>query len=336
MTRQQKIAAFDPNGPSLHDSLFGLPFNYKESEVIVLPVPWEVTVSYGSGTARGPEAIREASAQVDLYDPARPEGWQRGIYFLPINDELRLQSARYRKAAEKHIRALESGEAGQHLPDEVNRACREMVDWVKAECSRILQDQKKLILLGGDHSTPLGYIQALAEIHNSFGILQIDAHADLREAYEGFTYSHASIMHNALELKEISHLVQVGIRDYCEAEARRIAEDGRIQCFFDRDLKYGQFRGETWQQQVERVVETLPEKLYLSFDIDGLDPKLCPHTGTPVPGGFQLEEVLFLLEQVVQSGRQIIGMDLNEVSPGPDEWDASVGARLLYRLCNLL
>jgi len=178
-------------------------------------------------------------------------------------------------------------------------------------------------------------MQALAEKHTSFGILHIDAHADLREAYEGFEFSHASIMFNALKIPQIKQLVQVGIRDYCEAELQLIQSDQRITTYFDRDLKYQQFEGKAWSVICNQIINKLPEKVYLSFDIDGLDPKLCPHTGTPVPGGLEFEQALYLVEKLVNSDRKIIGFDLNEVAPGNDEWDANVGARLLYRLSNM-
>ena len=200
-------------------------------------------------------------------------------------------------------------------------------------------DKGKLVaLLGGDHSTPFGMMQALAEKYPAFGILQIDAHADLRIAYEGFTYSHASIMHNALTLPQVNRLVQVGIRDYCEEEVNVIkANNGRVVTFFDRDLKQQNYSGKTWAQQVDEIVSHLPEHVYISFDIDGLDPKLCPNTGTPVAGGFEFEQAAFLMEAVAKSGRKIIALDLNEVAPGEtDEWDANVGARMLMRMCNLL
>src|SRR5690606_2133030 len=118
-------------------------------------------------------------------------------------------------------------------------------------------------------------------------VLQIDAHADLRRAYEGFQYSHASIMYNILEeIPAVTKLVQVGIRDYCDEEFEAITKSqGRIVTFFDRDLKAGAYQGKTWDQQTDEIIRELPERIYISFDIDGLDPKLCPNTGTPVPGG---------------------------------------------------
>jgi len=337
MTKQEKIAAFDPNGLATTDQLFGLPFTYEESETAVLPVPWEVTVSYSAGTASGPRAVAEASLQVDLYDAFLKDAWKRGIFMLDQDQTLESTSNKYRLLAERHIDSLEKGKVDEQLLHSVNEVCAEMVERVKELCGNVLDEGKRLALLGGDHSTPLGYMQALAERHENYGILQIDAHADLRDAYEGFEFSHASIMFNALKIPQVSKLVQVGIRDYCEAENDIINNsNGRIATYFDRDLKASRYSGKTWKQQCEEIISQLPEKVYLSFDIDGLDPKLCPNTGTPVAGGFEVEEVLFLLETLVKSGKKIIGLDLNEVAPGEDEWDANVGARLLYRLCNIM
>jgi len=337
LSKEEKIAAFDPNGLAETGSLFGLPFSYAESETIVLPVPWEVTVSYGTGTAAAPEAILKASAQVDLFDPLLPGAWQHGIYMAGADLELESRGIKARRLAEKYLEALSSGREDVALLEEINGHCHEMVSWVRQQSAALLDDGKRVALLGGDHSTPLGFIQALAERYESFGILQIDAHADLRNAYEGFNYSHASVMTNALKLSQVQQLVQVGIRDYCEEESLRIQSDGRINTFFDEQLKFHRFEGASWLTQCQQIIAKLPSKVYVSFDIDGLKPYLCPGTGTPVAGGFEVEEVLFLLKLLVESGREIIGLDLNEVSPRENnEWDANVGARLLYRLCNLM
>ncbi|MGH9550094.1 MAG: agmatinase family protein, partial [Terriglobales bacterium] len=207
---------------------------------------------------------------------------------------------------------------------------------VESRAAHFLDRNKLVGLIGGDHSTPLGLLRELGKRHDDFGILHFDAHSDLRDAYEGFRYSHASIMFNVLELKSMSKLVQVGIRDYCEDEAKLIRNShGRIIAFFDRDCKSRLYEGESWRDICDEIVSLLPPKVYVSFDIDGLDPKFCPNTGTPVPGGLELEEALYLVRHVVRRGRQIIGFDLNEVSRGADEWDANVGARLLYRMANL-
>jgi agmatinase len=136
-------------------------------------------------------------------------------------------------------------------------------------------------------------------------------------------------------IPQVSRLVQVGIRDLCEEEHDRIAASGgRIRTFFDSELAEARFAGETWGQQTLRIVEALPQDVYVSFDIDGLDPTLCPHTGTKVPGGLSFQMATGLLAAVVRGGRRIVGFDLTEVVPAGDgtEWDENVAARLLYKL----
>lgn len=344
MTKQEKINQFDANGiGQLNDGMFGLPFTSEECETVLIPVPWEVTVSYGGGTADGPKAILDASYQVDLLDPMVKDAWKKGIAMDEISEEIKTKSEILRQSAERYIEALANGEKedepelseiAQHIKEE----CLWLNTWVKNRVLYLLNQNKHVGLIGGDHSTPLGMMQALSEKFEKFAILQIDAHADLRNAYEGFEFSHASIMYNALKIKEVEKLVQVGIRDFCEEEYDLIQNSGgRIKTFFDRDIKYAMYNGDSWDRICNRIVQELPQNIYLSFDIDGLDPKLCPNTGTPVAGGFETEQVLFLLEKIVNSGRKIIAFDLNEVSPDKEggDWDANVAARLVYRIANL-
>lgn len=343
MTKEEKIRQFNPNDiGDANNNIFGLPFSTDEADIIVLPVPWEVTVSYGSGTADGPEAIAAASYQVDLYDPVVPDAWKMGVAMDDIPEILKERSNELRKKSEDYISLLERGETWETneemrtIREEVNKACGQMNEWVKSRSLELMSRNKLVALVGGDHSTPLGLMQAVAEKHGDFAILQIDAHADLRDAYEGFEFSHASIMFNALKIDKVKKLVQVGIRDYCEAEVKVIRESkGRVETYFDRDIKIRQYEGESWGGICNEIIGKLPEKVYLSFDIDGLDPKLCPNTGTPVAGGFEAEQVLYLIQKLVESGKKILAFDINEVSPGEDEWDANVGARLLYRIANL-
>lgn len=344
MNKENKIKNFDPNGiGQLNDGMFGLPFSEDECETVLVPVPWEVTVSYGGGTADGPQAILEASYQVDLYDPFVVDAWKKGIAMKPLNEQLREKSDELREQAEEYIDALANGQQEtdpslKSIADRISTECKSMNQWVKDSVLEVWKSGKYAGLIGGDHSTPLGMMQAIAEKHGNFAILQIDAHADLRKAYEGFEFSHASIMYNALKIPQVEKLVQVGIRDYCEEELQLIqSSNGRIKTFFDRDIKYDLFGGDSWDRICNRIVKELPQTIYLSFDIDGLDPKLCPNTGTPVAGGFETEQVLFLLEKIVRTGRKIIAFDLNEVSPGAEgsDWDANVAARLLYRITNM-
>lgn len=345
MSKAEKIKNFNPNDiGNTNAGMYGLPFTQEECDIQIIPIPWEVTVSYGGGTADGPYAVLDASYQVDLYDPFVKDAWHKGIFFDDLEEAISFKSHSLRRKTEHYINLLSEGETLAANPklketiDEVYGECLKMNAWVKQKSLHFLNQNKTVGLLGGDHSTPLGMMQALEEKFGSFGILQIDAHADLRNAYEGFEFSHASIMYNALKLKGVERLVQVGIRDYCEEELDVIKNsNGRVQTYFDRDIKQRHYKGESWEKICDDIISKLPQKVYLSFDIDGLDPKLCPHTGTPVAGGFETEQVLFLLEKVVEAGKTIIAFDLNEVSPGPegDEWDANVAARLLYRIANL-
>jgi agmatinase len=320
--------------------LFGLPFSPETAEVVVIPLPWEVTVSYGGGTALGPRSVLDASPQIDYFLEDIPEAWKIGVAMTRISGDWAERSAALRREVKGYLKWLESDPPPGPLPEahrgllmEVEAASMERDDWLFDQAGRYLDAGQCVGVLGGDHSSPLGLMRALAARHEAFGILQIDAHADLRDAYEGFRYSHASIMSNALELPAVVRQVVVGLRDYSEEESRRIrTSKGRIRAFTDQTLREGRFAGESWLDQVKGILDCLPEKVYISFDIDGLDPKLCPHTGTPVPGGLEQEEAFYLVKEVVRSGRQIIGFDLCEVAPGADQWDGNVGARVLYRL----
>lgn len=341
-TSTANLHTFDPSGVGLDNgNLYGLPCDYDTAGIIVFGVPWEVTVSYHQGTAQGPQRVLNASPQLDLYDRDNPEGWRQGIYMPPIPQHLLKLNQQVREAANRVIQATEEGVAIATQPllqtdlDNVNYACEQMTGWLYAQTAAALDAGKRVGVIGGDHSVPLGYLQALAERHADFGVLHIDAHADLRHAYQGFRYSHASIMYNLLELPQVSRLVQVGIRDLCHDEVALIKQsEGRVVTHYDSVVKENIYRGIPWMQQCEAIVAALPEKVYVSFDADGLDPKLCPNTGTPVPGGLELEEVFCLLRQVVRSGRQMVGFDLCEVGDG--EWDGNVGARAVYKLCCLM
>ncbi len=338
-SKQAKIESFNASGVGVaNNQLFGLPFSFEESDLILFSVPWEATVSYRAGTAKGPEAILKASTQIDLYDSDNPNGWHSGIFTNKFPASLKKKNTEIRKLASAHIKALEKGktDATTASLDEVNTACEKMNKHVKSEADKILKEDKIIGLVGGDHSTPLGLMEALSEKYGGFGILQIDAHADLRDAYEGFTYSHASIMFNALKIENVKKLVQVGVRDICDDEIKIIDDSNRrIVTYFDYELKNALFNGIQWTLICNQIVEELPKNVYVSFDVDGLDQTYCPNTGTPVPGGLQYEQAVHLLNALVNSGRKIIGFDIVEVAPGASDWDAIVGARLLYKLSNL-
>ena len=332
---------FDPDGVGVgNGAYFGLPFEPEAARLVLISAPWDVTVSYGAGTAYAPDAVIEASTQLDFHDPLAPGAWRRGIATADVDYSLLEQSQRLRSDAERVIDHLEGGGS----PDDdyvirklrrVNEGCAAMNANIESQAARWLDAGKIVGLVGGDHSTPYGLVRALGARHTSFGILHLDAHCDLRDAYEGFAFSHASIMYNILrDVPQVARIVQVGVRDFSEGEAALAAAQERIATFDDLSLAEAAFRGETWDAQCRRIVESLPGEVYVSFDIDALTFENCPHTGTPVSGGLTFNQAVWLLATLVRSGRRIIGFDMVEVCPAGDERiDAITGARVLWKLC---
>lgn len=337
------MADYDPSGSASYTvGLFGIPTERETARVIILPVPWEVTTSYGGGTAEGPLSVWKASPQIDLFDLELGTAYEQGYHLLPIPVELeRLNAELKPKALAVRAQLEERGHVdteGARLLAEVNAGCARMSEHVHREAARIVREGKIPAVLGGDHSSPEGCIRAVCEAHpGEVGVLHIDAHADLRHQYQGFERSHASIMNNVMTAEwRPAKLVQVAIRDFSRDEFDLIRARKDIDTFFDTHLKQDLFEGRGWSRLCEAIVGKLPDKVYVSFDIDGLSPEYCPHTGTPVPGGLSFDQANYLLRTVVKSGRRIVGFDLNEVAPGGsegDEWDGNVGARLLYKLC---
>ncbi|MES2004280.1 MAG: agmatinase family protein [Bacteroidota bacterium] len=339
------LSHFDPNAVgNPYNNLFGLPFTEDDARLVILPIPWEVTVSYGAGTSRAAEHIYKASKQVDLFDVDGESGWRQGFFMREVDRKILMKSDYLRKEAELYIDYISKGEQVDKNKfmckslREINEGGAMMNKWVYEQSKGLLDKGKLVGLLGGDHSTPLGFMMALGEKYGSFGVLQIDAHCDLRKAYEHFTYSHASVMYNALnEIPSLQKLVQIGIRDFCEEEWNYISNSNyKVVTYLDKQIKERQYEGETWKHIADEIINHLPEQVYLSFDVDGLDRKYCPNTGTPVNGGFETEAVLYLVKKITESGRKLIGFDLVEVGVGQTDWDSNVGAHLLWRLCNLM
>jgi len=338
------MSHFNPSQAISSDfGIFGIPVQEENAQLILVPVPWEVTTSYGKGASNGPRIIRQASEQIDLFDLETGKAYEAGYFMREISADLMKKNKIMKAKAQELITMKTNMDSNTTLQEkilnEVNTACDEMTDWVYRETKSVLSQNKLLGLVGGDHSSPLGAIRAISEKYKgNFGILHIDAHADLRCAYQGFKQSHASIMYNVMTSDfKPQKLVQVGIRDFCEEEFDFIKNHPKtIKTFFDLDNKRRQLEGATWAQVAADIVNELPENVYVSFDIDGLDPVLCPGTGTPVLGGLSVNEAFYLFSAVVKSGRKIIAFDLNEVSSGEEEdseWDGNVGARILYKLC---
>ncbi|HEY1099757.1 MAG TPA: agmatinase [Myxococcota bacterium] len=346
MTEQ---STFNPDGPSRKDAgIYGLPHSVDEARVVVVPVPFEATVSYRAGTCHGPAAILSASHQVDLFDADVGRPYEPGIAMEDAPAWMVTKNAEARDAATRVIAALEEGNDGDAADLAFVEAAGDAVNaHVNARVAALLKAGKIPVVVGGDHSVPFGAITAVAEHLGStpLGVLHLDAHCDLRDAYEGFKWSHASIMKNVLDATSTVKLTQLGIRDFSDGELSVVkAQSSRVTTYFDVQLRRARLSG-GFLALAKQIAATLPEHVYLSFDIDGLDPALCPSTGTPVPGGLSFDEIVAVLHAVVDSGKRIVGLDLVEVAPPPeaidgegddveigDSWDANVGARLLYKM----
>jgi agmatinase len=321
---------YNPSAPGVKGNLFGYPYSLEQADLVVVPVSNDVTVSYGEGTHQAPKNILSASTQLDLSLFSVEKPWE---YPVALDQEVVDHDLNqiYRQKAKFVIEQIEIGEHPfQEAVEEVNLYTAEMHNNIYERCKEWLGKNKKVAVLGGDHSSPFGLIKALSE-KKEFGILQIDAHMDLRYAYEGFFHSHASIMHNVLALENVKSLTQVGIRDYSKEELEFIdTSPKQIKVLYDREIYEFMQKGWTWKEIIEDIIQQLPDNVYVSFDIDGMEPPLCPGTGTPVPGGLRFNQVCYMLEELARQGKNIVGFDLSEV--GSTEWDANVGARILYQL----
>ena len=333
--------SFDPNGVGVaNGNIFGFPVNEDDANIVIIPIPWDATASYAKGTSNGPKAILDASTQLDFFHPNLVHSFETKVFMAPISNDWKNINDEFNEVSKDYFEELESlGEAKARLKhaqtiDSINAAHEALRLNLYERASSLIKKGKICAVLGGEHSTPLGLLEALNDHYSDFSVLQIDAHADLRKAYEGFEQSHASIMNNLVNRCEKLHkLVQLGIRDLSNEEYTLTHSHPKIQTYFDWELKQNEFKGQTWDEQCQSIIGSLGDKVYVSFDIDGLIPALCPNTGTPVPGGLGLEQVSYLLFKMVDSGKTIIGFDLNEVSPGEHgDWDANVGARALWQL----
>jgi agmatinase len=263
---------------------------------VLLPVPYERTTTYRQGTAKGPAALLEASAQVELFD-----------------EETRIEPL------ERGVATLESVSSGA-MPDHLAERLEPMAGkWL---------DEGKLVgCLGGEHSISLGPIRAAAKRHPGLGILQIDAHPDLRDSYEGTKYGHGCVMRRALDDESIASLVQVGLRAISDEDDEAMKADARIHPHFAFELARRPV--DEW---VADVVAALPDKVYLSFDLDGLDPSIIPGTGTPEPGGLGWWDALALLRAVFTQ-REVVAFDVVELLPEPPSHVSDfAAARLVFKI----
>ncbi len=257
---------------------------YEQSKVVLLPVPYDGTSTFVKGADKGPQAIIEASDSIELYDVEE----DIEIYFQGIHTA---------------------------KPVLENSSPEKMVQNVYERIKYYLSDDKLVGLLGGEHSVSCGAIQATAEKYSDLTVLQLDAHADLREEYHGSSYNHACVMRRA---QSVANVVQVGIRSVCAEEKDFIKEENIFYAHTIRNSK-------TW---ISDVVSRLTSNVYLTVDLDCFDPSTLPSTGTPLPGGLSWWDVLDLISEVNKS-KNIVGFDIVELCPNPLEKSSDVLAAVL-------
>ncbi|MBY0415566.1 MAG: arginase family protein, partial [Bdellovibrionales bacterium] len=222
-TKPIERTVIDPNAKATAaDGIYGLPFKESEAKVVFLPIPWDVTTSYQAGTSKGPEAILNASEQIDFFDLDYIDAYQAGLFMRKESAKIKKLNKEGRALAKKIIDADDESMAKnknlQASLKKVNALCESLNQEVYEQTKALLDNDQISVVVGGDHATPFGAIKAYAEKYEGLGVLHFDAHSDTRIAYMGFENSHASIMHNVMEKTKVAKLVQVGIRDFCQQE----------------------------------------------------------------------------------------------------------------------
>lgn len=319
----------NPYHPLYNDSsdensgIFGLSTHINNVSTVIVPAPWDAACSQGTGTRQAPELILEQSRFVELHDLVLGNIYERGIVLADTNSEITVLT--------EEAATLENDASTA----KVDQLCQRVNSVIEQEIVSHLSLNRSVGLLGGDHSISYGSVMAHKKVFPAMGLLQIDAHADLRPSLDGLTWSHASVLHRIMETIPTLLLTQVGIRAVCSIEqAYKSANNYRINQHTDYEIQRKLAQGVTWQAICDSVINHLPAELYLTLDIDGLEPSCCPNTGTPVPGGLSYNQLTYFLHRIVSSGRIIRGFDLVEVGGNPK--DALIAAHLLYFLCGLV
>lgn len=309
-----------------------------EAKLVVVSVPWSVTSDYGRGAAYAPDAIIDASDKKDIYDLKRDISHYGSVATADIDYNIQECSGRLGHEAERIALSLEEsdtiGERTHARIERVNVGFGEMQASVYRQVRRIAKSGKQVAIVGGDQSVAFGAVKALSEHHKGIGVLNIDAHADLKHEGVPYTYSHTTVMRNiAEELSCVGKIVEVGVRDINHDELAFATANDKVEIHFSEELAARRFEGETWGKICDEICESLPPKVYISFDIDALKIEFCHNTNSPVPGGMTFDEVVYLVNRVVATGHTIVGFDITEVVPNLDNvMDANVAARLLGKM----
>lgn len=325
-------------GDSMGDGgcYFGDMTSPADSDVVIISAPWSVTSDFGRGATYTPDAIIDVSLGKELYDVTTGFSIAGRISTAEIDYNIQENSEQLGRDAERIIRSggIGVGDYIAHKIAKVNEGFAAMHKSIYKQAKYWTSQGKRVAIVGGDHSVALGAVKALAECNEGLGVLFIDAHADFSREDNIFNFSHRSIACDIVEaVPSVAKLVQVGVRDVDIAEAEALRSNVKVDTFFAERLMARRFEGVSWGELCREVVEKLPQKVYVSLDIDALKIEFCNNTNAPTPGGMTFDEVVYLVNCVVASGREIVGFDISEVVTSLDDrMDAIVGARLLAKL----
>ena len=323
---------------------FGLSHDPESAALVLLSAPWDTTTSLRSGSSYAPDAIIEVSRYVDFYEPLAPNSWQKGIATAPIDYSIQDLSHRLRSDAERVINLHD--ELGMSVIDNlmyerrlrrVNEGSVEVNNNIFQQASNWLSKDKIVGLVGGDQSVTYGIVRAMGYKYEKLGLLHIDSKCDMREAFQGFDFSHASTMFNIMrDVPQVDKLVSVGVQEFSPIEWERVSNNGRIKVFTAQQMWSDQFEGTPWSKIVDDIIAELPDHVYISLDIDGLMNECSPNKGHMTAGGLNFHQVIYLMDRIITSGRRIVGFDLTEVSPNiENKADMRIVARLLFKMCSI-
>jgi len=309
--------------------IFGTPVNYIKSKIVILPIPFDGTSSYRKYSQNAPYKILEASNQVDLFDIDFGNLYRRNVYMEKISPLIIKINNYILSIQKKFFTSFDSAE-------KINSIMSANNNFIYKWTLNALNADKIPILLGGEHSIIFGAIQACFNVYKSreLSILHFDAHSDMRLNYDGFNYSHASIINNIQNrISTPKRIIQVGIRDVSYSEYKQIQLSNEIYSFLDKDIRKYKLLG-SFDVLSEDIIEKLGDLIYITIDIDGLDIPYCSNTGTPVPGGLNFDHIIHILSNIKKKKKRIIGADICETSSST--LDSIVSMRLLYKLTGVL
>ena len=312
-----------------------------DAEIVIVSAPWSVTADFGRGATYTPDAVIDASLESNLYDVVTGLSAEGCVATAEIDYNIQECSELLGREAEriaKRTNDAEPASIGEYRARKIahiNEGFSEMHASIYKQVRHWVSKGKRIALVGGDHSVAFGAVKAIAEHYSEVGVLFIDAHADFAREGEIYKYSHRSIARNIVEeIRDVAHLVEVGVRDISRAETEALLANEKVELFLAERLAAKRFEGSSWGDLCREVVAKLPQKVYVSFDIDALKIEFCNNTNAPVPGGMTFDEVLYLVNTVVESGREIVGFDISEVVSSLDnKMDAIVGAKVLAKMC---